>query len=154
HLYSGDLRDRVPLVRRLERAGEQRVFFDRLRREARIHAARAEETQLADPEPVCGVDHVDLNLQVVADELGRIRIVREDAADLRRGEKDVFRPLGGEETLDGGGVAQVELGARADHDVRETAAHGRAVQRRAHEAPMPRDVDLRVPIHSWYRFTR
>ena len=47
-LDAGDLGDRVPLVGRLERAGQQRVLGDRLRRELRIDAGRAEEQQLLD----------------------------------------------------------------------------------------------------------
>ena len=38
-LDTGDLGDRVGLVRRLKRAGEKRVLGDRLRREPRIDAA-------------------------------------------------------------------------------------------------------------------
>ena len=37
-LDAGDLGDGVPLVGRLQRAGEQRVLGDRLRRELRIDA--------------------------------------------------------------------------------------------------------------------
>ena len=47
-LDPGDLGDRVPFVRRLQRAGQQRVFGDRLRRELRVDAGRAEEQQLLD----------------------------------------------------------------------------------------------------------
>ena len=47
-LDAGDLGDRVPLVGGLERAGEQRVLADRLRRKLRIDAGRAEKQQLLD----------------------------------------------------------------------------------------------------------
>ena len=53
-LDAGDLGDRIPFVGRLERAGEQCVLVDRLRRELRIDAARAQEQQPFDVAPVRG----------------------------------------------------------------------------------------------------
>jgi hypothetical protein len=43
HFQAGDLGDGVPLVGRLERAGEQRIFDDGLRRQPGIDARRPEK---------------------------------------------------------------------------------------------------------------
>ena len=82
-LDPGDLGDRVGLVGRLQRAGEQRVLGHRLRREARVDAARPEEEELLHPGAEGGVDDVRLDHQVVVDELGWIGGVGVDAADVR-----------------------------------------------------------------------
>ena len=47
-LDAGDLGDGIPLVGRLQRPGQQRVFVHRLRRKFGIDAGRAEEQQLLD----------------------------------------------------------------------------------------------------------
>src|SRR3990167_5676609 len=45
---SGDFRNRVPLIRRLQRTGQQRAFRNRLRRKFRVDAGGAEEQKLWD----------------------------------------------------------------------------------------------------------
>ena len=148
HLDARDLGHGVPLVRRLERPGQQRRLRERLRREPRIDAARSQETELLRAVPVGGVDHVGLDQQIVADEVGRVRVVRDDAADLGRGHEHVGRPLLREEALDGGRVAQVDgCTRRADH-VAEAARGERAAYRRAREAALAGDEHARVPVHS------
>jgi hypothetical protein len=88
-------------------------FLHRLRGEPGVDAARAEEQQALDAIFVRGVDDVGLDRQVVADELGRVAVVGEDAADLGRGEEDVVGLFCGEEGFDGGLVGEVELGVGA-----------------------------------------
>ncbi len=63
-LDPGDFGDRVPFVRRLQRAGKQRVFFDGLRREFRIDARRPREYQAVDPCEMSGVNDIGLNRQI------------------------------------------------------------------------------------------
>ena len=59
------------------------------------------------------VDHVELDRKIVVDEIRAVRVVREDAADLRRGQEDVLGLLALEECAHGGAIEQVQLGARA-----------------------------------------
>ena len=89
----GDLGDGICLVGRLERPGKQGVFADRLRREFRIDAGRAEEQQPIDAGAMRALDDVHLDREVVIKKVRRLRIVRQNAADLRRGEDDRIRPI-------------------------------------------------------------
>ena len=92
-LDAGDLGDRVPLVGRLERAGQQRLLGDRLRRQTRIDAGGAQQQQLLDAGAPRRLDDVRSGWhQVVVEELGRPRVVGEDAADPRGGEEHRLRP--------------------------------------------------------------
>ena len=75
HLQARDLGDRIPLVGRLERPGQQALLRHRLRRVPRIDAARAEKQQLAAAVPVRRIDDVGLNREVVAQELRRLGAV-------------------------------------------------------------------------------
>ena len=54
---TGDLGDGIPLVGRLERAGQQRAFRHRLRCQARIDAGGAEEQQLRDAGAPCSTSN-------------------------------------------------------------------------------------------------
>ena len=61
HLDARDLGDGIPLVGGLERTGEQVLLLDRLRRELRIDAARAQKHELADPRAMGRIDHIVLH---------------------------------------------------------------------------------------------
>ena len=148
-LQARDLRERVALVRRLERAREQARLRHRLRGELRVDARRAEEEQLAAAVPPRGVDRVHLEHRVVVEEVRRRGRVRRDAADLRRGEEDVVRPLLREEGVRRALVAQVEFRVRADDDVLEAAALQRADDGGADHPAVSGDVDLGVLFHGW-----
>ena len=65
---------------------------DRLRRELGIDAGRAEEQQPVDARAVRRLDHVRFDHQVVVEKLGGMRVVGENAADLRRGDHDRVGP--------------------------------------------------------------
>jgi hypothetical protein len=58
--------------------------------------------------PVCGIDKVQFHREIVAKEVGGIGAVREDAADLGSGQKDVLRLFGREETFDRLSFAKIE----------------------------------------------
>ena len=73
--------------------------------------------------------------QVLVDELRRPGVVGEDAADLRRGEKDVVGPLACEELLHGGLVREVELRRRPQQQL---AARSRCRRRTSAEPTRPR----------------
>ena len=64
------------------------------------------------------LDDVRLNDQVVANEVGRIVVVGQDAAHLGCGQKDILRLLLGEEVIDGLRIQQIKFGARARKKVR------------------------------------
>ena len=66
----------------------------------RIDAARAQEQQALDAGAVRGLDDVGLDHQVVVEEVGRIGVVGQDAADLGRREDDRIGLLRGDEALD------------------------------------------------------
>jgi hypothetical protein len=91
-----DLRDRIPQVGRLERAGEQHVLAHRLRGQLRIDAGGVEKKQLAD---ACGVrptNEIELDRQIVGQELDGIRVVIRDPADARGRNHDHIGPRLGE----------------------------------------------------------
>ena len=94
-LDAGDLRDRVGLVRGLERAGQQLLLRHRLGAVARVDAGAAEIQQLLHAVLVRRVHHRGVNHHVVVDELGRPGGVRHDAADSkdqRRSKSDIMMP--------------------------------------------------------------
>jgi hypothetical protein len=147
HLDAGDLGDGVPLVGGLERAGEERVLRDGLRRELGVDAGGAEEEELADGAALeRRVDDVGLDLEVGGDEVAGVGGVGVDAADLGGGEDHVAGLLGGEEGLDVGLAGEVELGVGADDDVGEAEGEEAAEDRGADEAPVSGDEDLGVLV--------
>jgi hypothetical protein len=150
-LDAGDLRDRVRLVGGLQRPGEERVFPHRLVRHPRVDAARAQEEEALHARAPRLVDHVRLDHQVLVDEVGGVRVVRVDAAHLRRGEHDGIRALALEERLDVRLGGEIELRVGARDDARGTPALERAHDRRTHHAAMARDVDLRSRVHAAIR---
>ena len=115
HLDTGYLGDCVPFVGRLERPGQQCILAHGLGCELGVDATRPEEAELLDAGPPGCVDHVRLDLQVVAQEVRRIGVVRVDAADLGGRQEDVLRALLVEERVNCILPAQVELRAAA-HD--------------------------------------
>ena len=115
-LQAGDLGQRVALVRRLQRTGEQGVLAQRLRGVLGIHARAAEEEQLRHAEVGGGLDDVVLDAKVVEEELDLKGAVGVDAAHPRRREHDVRGPLLLEKRAHGGGVLQLQLRVRASDD--------------------------------------
>jgi hypothetical protein len=147
HFDPGDLGQRVRAVGRLQGPGQQAVFAHRLRRELGIDAARTEEHEARDAVTPGRMDHVGLDDQVVADEFGRIAVVGDDAAHLRRSEEHVLRFFGGEEGVGGCRVGQIEFRVRAAQDVRAALRLKVADDGRADEAAMARHVDACVDVH-------
>ena len=60
-----------------------------------------------------------LDDEVVSDEVGPVRVVRQDAADVRRGEEYVIGLLGREEGLDRILPSQIQLLPRAKDETRK-----------------------------------
>ena len=111
-LDPGNFGDRVPFVRRLQRAGKQRVFPDRLRREFRIDARRPKEYKAIDPSEMSGVNDIGLNCQIVIDEIRRIGIIGINATDLGSGKYDCFGAVLLQPHLDGKLIPQIDDLAR------------------------------------------
>jgi hypothetical protein len=122
---AGDLGDRIPFVGRLQRAGQQRIFVDRLRREFGINAGRTEKHEPFDVGPMCFVDDIRLDRQIVAEEILGKRLVRQDATDLGGGEDHRIRLLALHIRLHIRLLTQIERGVsgRENFDIfaRETA---------------------------------
>ncbi len=142
-LDAGDLRDRVRLVGRLERAGEQTALRHRLRRRLRIDAGAAEEQQPLHAGGVGAVDHVGGDREVLVDEVRGPGVVGVDSADLCGREEHELGALTREEIEHPAVIREIELLARRQQQV---AAAGRlepAPDRRADHALAARDEDAR-----------
>lgn len=146
HFDAGDLGERVGPIGGLQRAGEQAVFAHRLRRHLGVDAARTEEHEARHAVLPRAVDHVGLDRQIVADELGRVAVVGDDAAHLGRGQKYVFRPVLSEEGIDRSGVGQIEFGVGALQDVRIALALKVADDGRANQTAVAGYIDARFKI--------
>ena len=136
---SGDLGDGVGLVGRLERAGQERSFRNRLRRVLRINAGAAEKQEFAHTRFVRRVDDVVLDLQVIEQEFHRQIVVRLDAAHFGGREDDQGRLLLREKTIDVRFISQIELGAIAESQVGESLVPEFADERAADQASMTGD---------------
>ena len=89
-LDAGDFGDRIGLVGRLQRAGQQVLFAHRLRAVARINAGEPRNIRLTPRRHGRRRRSLGLDHQVLAEEIGRKGVVRVDAADLgRRQEYDI-----------------------------------------------------------------
>ena len=146
HFDAGNLRERVGPVGGLQRAGEQAVFAHRLRRHLGVDAARAEEHEARHAVLPGAVDHVGLDRQVVADELGRVAVVGNDAAHLGCCQEHVFRFVFGKEGIDRCGVSKIEFGVGALQDVRVALRLEIADDGRADQAAVAGYIDARFKI--------
>ena len=137
-LDARDLRHGVPLVRRLEGAGEQLGLRDRLPGQARIDAGRRQVHQLLDSDAPGSLDDVAGNQQVAVEEVRRPRVVGENAADRAGGDEDRVRTHRGEPVLHIGLPAQIQDAARGGE--RLAALRPQAPEQgRAHHAAMAGD---------------
>ena len=140
-LEPGDLGDRIPLVGRLERPGEQRLLGHRLWRHLGKDTRRAEEHELRDTGQPRAFDHVGLDHQIVVEERARQAVVGGNPADLRRCQEDHIGPGLRDPAVRRRLVAQVEprRGRRAD----DLAGFGRKPtdDRAAHHAALACDPD-------------
>ena len=146
-LDARNLGDRIPLVGRLQRSGQQRRFRDRLIGEPGIDARRAEKQQLPDADLMGGVDDVRLDHEVVVEEFRRSCRVGQNAADRGRGDEDGLGPLASPST-------PARPPARADRLRRgrgSRSVHASLFSRRVNAAPtMPRcpATQTRFPARS------
>ena len=141
HLDAGDLGDRVRAVRLLQRAGEEVLLLERLRRLARVDAGAAEEDEAAHAVREGRLEEVRLDHEVVVDELPGLLPVGHDAADLGGGVDDHVGAVRVEERPHRRLVAQVDLAEVGDEGLGVAVARQGAPDRRAHEPGVAGEVD-------------
>jgi len=117
HLDARDLRYGVPLVRGFEGPGEQMFLLHWLGTVLGVDARRTEEEELLHAVPVGGIDHVGLDLYIVADEIGGVGVVGQNASHLRRGQEDIVWAFLFEEAADRRLVGQVQFAAVAQEKI-------------------------------------
>ena len=111
-LDAGNLGDRVPLIRGLQRRGDQRFFADRLLSEFRVDAAATQKGLEPHPAAPGRFHHVGLDLEVIEQEISRVGVVGLDAAHPGRRRQHHHRGLVlFEPALHGGAVIQIQLGS-------------------------------------------
>ena len=120
-------------------AGEEMLLFHGLRRELRIDAGGAEEQELFDAVAPGRIDDVEFDGEIVAEEIGRIGGVGQNAADFGGGEEDVFGALGCKEMVDGGAIGEVGLAACSCYEIAVALGAEAAENRGAGEAGRARD---------------
>ena len=146
-LEAGDLRQRIGLVGLLQRAGQQAALRHRLRRQARIDAAGAQEFELLAAVGPGRVDDVHLQDHVVVHEVREGALVGHDAPHLRRRQEHVFRLLGGEEGLHVRLAGEVQLLVRPGDDIRIALALKLPDDGGTHHSAVARHIDFRVFLH-------
>jgi hypothetical protein len=141
HLDTGDLGQSIWTIGGLKGPREQIFFLDRLRAELGIDATGTEEEKPVDAGLIRGIDHIRLDQQVFPDEVGRIKIVGQDASNFGCRNKDVIRPLLLKEMLDSGTIGEIKLSMRSQQKPVETLAAQNAADRRAYQAIVSSNVD-------------
>ena len=149
-LDAGDLGDGVGAVGLLERAGEEVLLLERLRRQPGIDAGAAQEDEPLGTRAERLVDDVHLDGQVLLDEFVGVLPVRQDAAHAGGGQDHgLAAGAGPEEVSRLALVGQVELGLAAGEDVLVAAGLERAHDRASHQAGVARHIDGRG-VHGSY----
>ena len=74
-LDAGDFGDRLPLIRGLQLAREQRLLADRLLGKLRVDAAAAQKQQAPHAAEPGRFDHMVLDLEVVEQEISRVGLL-------------------------------------------------------------------------------
>src|SRR3954467_4612962 len=75
-----DFGGRIPLVGRLERTREQRVFGNRLWSLFRIGARTTKEEEFSGTNIISSANQISLNQQILLEKVDRVDLVRTDAA--------------------------------------------------------------------------
>src|SRR6478736_8990185 len=86
-LEPGDFGNGVPLIGGLKGPGEQRIFFDRLRRELWVDAGGAEKQQLFNVCRLGSMNHIRCDGEIVVQALRRPPVISPDPANLSRRQK-------------------------------------------------------------------
>ena len=119
-LKSGDLRDRISLIGRFQRAGQQVFLFDWLRCQLRINTGRTEKQKFLRTMAPRRVNHIGLNREIVVQELGWASRVCQNPADFRCRQKYKLGPVFEEELVYGCLITKIKLGVAANQNVAAT----------------------------------
>ncbi len=149
-LDAGDLGDGVGFIGGLQLAGEEVVFFQRLRRQLGVDTGGAQEEELFDAILLGGMDDVVLDHQVVIEEFSPVGVVGHDAAYLGRSEEYIIGLLPPEELLYLRLAAQVELPGSAGDEVIIAFSLQLAEEGGAYHAAVAGYVDFIGWIHTEY----
>ena len=106
--------------------------------------ARYDDLLIVHAGPVRARNQVVLNLEILVQELGGQAVVGHDAAHARGGDEDEFGALLGVETVDGGGIEQVEFGLAATDQLVKTLALEFAPDGTAHQPRVSGDINSSV----------
>src|ERR1035437_1065930 len=147
HLDPRDLGNRIRTVGWLQRPGQQVLLFDRLRAELRINAGGAEKEQTLHSSIPAGLDYVRLNDQVVADEVGGVAVVGEDASNLGGREEDKVGLRVGKERIDRNLVAEIKFLMCASDDIPVLLTQQFAMDGGAYQTAMASDIDAPFGMH-------
>ena len=93
HFDPRDFCHRIGSIRFFQWTGQQVFFLEGLRRDFRIDATRAQEEQPIHSGAVGFMDYAGLNPDILTKKVGWVRIVRQDAADFCRREKNILGAL-------------------------------------------------------------
>ncbi len=149
-----DFGDGIPLVRRLQFAGEKKFLLQRLRCELGINAGTAEEQKFFNARQLRGVDQIVLNLEIFKKKFRRLRAVRVDAADLGRRDENKFRLCLRKKFLHGGGVQQIDFLLSPANEVFETLPLKFAPDGAAHQSVVSGHINARIFVHQHGRILR
>jgi hypothetical protein len=119
-----------------------------LRTVARIDAGASEEQQLAGLGDARRMDDVHRDHEVLVEELDRVGDAGADAADMAGQMKHAVAAVVGKEPVDGGLVAQVELGGGGSHDILVALAVQALDERPADHATPAGDENTRGFFHA------
>lgn len=144
---SGDLGDRIRLVRRLERPVHVVLLPHRLRSLPRIDAGTAEQHRALDIEREASLEYAILDFQVVEEEVEGRCNVSSDPSDLSGSEEYVPRARHAEKSLNRVRIPQVQLVSTSENELCESIPAETAYDRRTHEALMTRDEYARRRLH-------
>ena len=146
-LQAGDLRERIPLVRLLQRRGEQCRFGDRLRRHARIDAGGTQKQQPLHARLVGAHHGIHRDERVLVEERGVAGGVRADATDARRADDGHVGLLGRVERADRRRIEKIQFLVCARDEIRVAGGVQGAHDGAPHHAPVPRHIDLARLMH-------
>jgi len=148
--YAGDLGYGIGPVGRLQRAGQQVFLPDGLGALLGIDAGGSQEQEPFDAVAPGLVEHVILDEQVLVDELRRIGVVGQNAADPGRGQEDVIGLFLGKECRDRLLIQQIKFRVGPGEQVGVSISAQSTEQCRAHQAAMAGYVDFVVSPHGVY----
>ena len=150
HHNAGYFCNGIGIIGRLERAGEQILFLHGLGCQLGVDAAGAQKHQALDFVHIRRVDDVGLYGQVVPNELGRVNVVGQDAADFGGGQKHIGRLRFFKKLSCSVLACQVQLAMGSQQQVGVARRLQVANDGRANQATVACDVDFVCFLHAMF----